>query len=120
MLSPATPSKPFTPSSADAILAAANQLRLSRLAAAPAEEPARKARKPRKATRTVRRSVRIPKSEFRQLAELKKRLARGGVGIGKGQLFRAGLMLLACLDLSALKVAISDVRAPVAAPRTGK
>jgi len=120
MLSPATPSRPSTPSSADAIVAATNQLRLSRLAAAPAEEPARKARKARKASRTVRRSVRIPRSEYRQLAQLKKRLARGGVGIGKGQLFRAGLMLLAGLDLSALKAAISDVLAPAAAPRKGK
>lgn len=106
---------PATSSSAEAILAAAEQLRLRRLAATAAEPAARKTRKARKAAKTVRRSIRIPKSEYRQLAQLKKRLASAGVDIGKGQLLRAGLMLLSCLDFAELQAAIRDVIAPAAA-----
>jgi len=121
---------PATSSNAEAILAAADQLRLNRLTAMLAakltakapEASIRKARKPRKlaGSKTVRRSLRIPKSEYRQLVALRKRLAREGVGTDKGQIVRAGVMLLAHLDLSELTAAIRAITAPTAAFDNGK
>ncbi|MCB1942441.1 MAG: hypothetical protein KDI53_10455 [Candidatus Accumulibacter sp.] len=121
---------PATSSNAEAILAAADQLRLKRLTAMLAAKltakapkaSIRKARKPRKlaGSKTVRRSLRIPKSEYRQLVALRKRLAREGVGTDKGQIVRAGVMLLAHLDLSELTAAIRAITAPTAAFDNGK
>jgi hypothetical protein len=81
----------------------------------PASEPLAKAKKVRKPARTtVRCSLRMPQSEYRQLIKLKKRLAGRGVPSKKGQLFRAGLLLLGHVDLIDLKVAIRNVIAPEA------
>jgi len=101
-----------TLSSAEAILAAAKELKLRRLATMPPPEPLAKAKKERKPTRTVRCSLRIPQSEYRQLIKLKKRLASRGIPSKKGQLVRAGLLLLGHVDLIDLKVAIRNVIAP--------
>ncbi|EXI78166.1 MAG: hypothetical protein AW10_03249 [Candidatus Accumulibacter appositus] len=103
-----------TLSSAEAILAAAKELKLRRLASMPAPEPPAKAKKARKPTQTVRCRLRIPHSEYRQLIKLKKRLASRGVPSKKGELFRAGLLLLGHVDLIDLKVAIRNVIAPEA------
>ncbi|MCP5229259.1 hypothetical protein [Accumulibacter sp.] len=103
---------PATLSTAEAILAAANELRLKRLAAAPPATSARTAKKRCKPGKPVRCSIRLPESEYRQLVKLKKRLASRGIATGKGSLVRAGLMLLANVDLVDLKVAIRDVIAP--------
>ena len=98
-------------SSAEAILAAATELKLRRLAAMPpALVPPRKTKKVHKTARSFRCSLRIPESEYRQLIKLKKRLARRGVSSKKGQLVRAGL--LGHIDLIDLKVAIRNVIAP--------
>jgi len=111
-------SAPSPPSSADAIKAAAHELKLRRTAETTVRAPAGKAKtkteKPRKTrkAKTVRCSVRLAESEFRELGKLKKRLARQGVETGKEQLVRAGLLLLAHLDPSDLKTAIRDVIAP--------
>ncbi|WP_291987290.1 hypothetical protein [Candidatus Accumulibacter sp. ACC007] len=103
-------------SSAEAILAAATELKLRRLAALPpALVPPRKTKKVRKSARSFRCSLRIPESEYRQLIKLKKRLARRGVSSKKGQLVRAGLLLLGHIDLIDLKVAIRNVIAPAPA-----
>ncbi len=106
------------PSSADAIKAAAHELKLRRTAETTARAPAGKARtkaekmrKPGK-PKTVRCKLRLAESEYRELGKLKKRLAREGVDTGKEQLVRAGLLLLAHLDASDLKAALRDVIAP--------
>jgi len=57
-------------------------------------------------------TVRLTKNEYRELARLKKRLARHGVTTGKKELVRAGLLLLVHLDRTDLKAAIRDVIAP--------
>jgi hypothetical protein len=108
-------STPSPPSSADAIEAAAHELKRRRNAEATARALAGKARtkgdKPGK-PKTVPCKVRLAESEYRELGKLKKRLARQGVDTGKEQLVRAGLLLLAHLDASDLKTAIRDVIAP--------
>jgi hypothetical protein len=108
-------STPSPPSSADAIKAAAHELKRRRTAEATARAPAGKARtkaeKPKK-PKSVRCKVRLAESEYRELGKLKKRLARQGVDTGKEQLVRAGLLLLAHLDASDLKTAIRDMIAP--------
>ncbi|MEF8723772.1 MAG: hypothetical protein ABTR92_07920 [Candidatus Accumulibacter phosphatis] len=99
-------------SSAAAILAAAKELKLRRLAAMPPPEPIGKVKKTRKPTHGVRCRLRIPHSEYRELVKLKKRLAKRGLPSKKGQLVRAGLLLLGHVDLIDLKVAIRNVIAP--------
>ncbi len=75
-------------SSAEAILAAATELKLRRLAAMPpALVPPRKTKKVHKTARRFRCSLRIPESEYRQLIKLKKRLARRGVSSRRGSSF---------------------------------
>ena len=102
-----------TLSSAEAILAAAKELKLRRLAAMPPPEPIGKAKKARKPNNhDARCRLRIPHSEYRQLVKLKKRLAKRGLPSKKGQLVRAGLLLLGHVDLIDLKVAIRNVIAP--------
>ena len=105
---------PAIVSSAEAILAAANELRFRRLAVAPLPASEQKPGKARKAGKARRCSLRMRASEFRRLSKLKKRLARSGISTGKGELLRAGLMLLAQVDLIDLKVAVRDVIAPEA------
>lgn len=99
-------------SNAEAILAAANELRLRRLAAAPSPVAVGKAKKARKATKNIRCSLRLPESEYRQLVKLKKGLESRGVSASKGQLIRAGLLLLGHVELTDLKLAIRNVIAP--------
>lgn len=109
-------------SSVEAIVAAAHQLKLIRLAATTAGKPLGPAENEAKGGRTpkiVRCSVRITKSECRGIAKLKKQLARRGIDASKGELVRAGLRLLVHLDPGSLKAVIRDVIAPDTAAKEG-
>ncbi|MCM8594003.1 hypothetical protein [Accumulibacter sp.] len=92
-----------------AIAAAARELEVRRKAATAAASPPAKA---------VSCTVRLTTREAKQLVRLRKRLASRGVAAGKGQLLRAGLLLLANLDRAELKAAIRDVIAPEANTRS--
>lgn len=107
-------SSPAKRSNAEALSAAADELKRRRAAGTATETPPPKPGKPGKAKKikTVRCSVRLPEGEYRELAKLRKRLGREGVSTKKGELVRAGLMLLVLLDRTNLKAAIRDVIAP--------
>lgn len=72
--------------------------------------------KMQKKIKLVRDSFTIPANEYEQLARLKKRLAAQGIGIKKGQLLRAGLLLLAAMNDTELKTATEKL----ATARTGE
>jgi len=107
-------SSPAKPSSAEALSAAADELKRRREVGTATETPPPRPGKTGKAkkVKTVRCSVRLPEGEYRELAKLRKRLGREGVSTKKGELVRAGLMLLALLDRTDLNAAIRDVIAP--------
>jgi len=98
-------------SSVDAIVAAAHELKLMRLAGSTAEQPTREAGKTT-GKKTVRCKLRLSKAESRALDKLRKQLSRHGIDAGTDELVRAGLRLLVYLDRSDLKAAIRDVIAP--------
>ena len=104
-------SSPAKRSNAEALRAAAVELKRRRAAGTATETPPLKPGKAKK-VKTVRCSVRLPEGEYRELAKLRKRLGREGVSTKKGELVRAGLMLLVLLDRTDLKAAIRDVIAP--------
>ncbi len=112
-------SSPAKRSNAEALSAAADELKRRRAAGTATETPKPKPGKPGKAkkVKTVRCSVRLPEGEYRELAKLRKCLGREGVSTKKGKLVRAGLMLLVLLDRTDLKAAIRDVIAPEPATR---
>jgi hypothetical protein len=62
-----------------------------------------------KKVKVVRDSFTIPKIEFMQLAEMKKRALGLGVEVKKSELIRAGLQLLTGLQDAAFKKALSAV-----------
>lgn len=62
-----------------------------------------------KKVKVVRDSFTIPKIEFMQLAEMKKRALGLGVEVKKSELIRAGLQLLTGLQDTAFKKALSAV-----------
>jgi hypothetical protein len=62
-----------------------------------------------KKVKVVRDSFTIPKTEFTQLAEMKKRALGLGVEVKKSELIRAGLQHLAGLQDAAFKKALSAV-----------
>ena len=95
----------------DAIVAAAHQLKLLRLASASAQKPP-SAKTVKSGAKRVRCKLRIPKGEYRELARLRKQLARQGDDVRKNEVVRAGLLLLVGLDRNELKVAIREVIAP--------
>lgn len=105
-------SSPAKPSSIDAIVAAAHELKIRGLAGVVREAPAGKRRNKRKTSGTVSCKVQLTREECRKLAKLKKHLAKSGVSTGKQALVRAGLLLLVELDRTDLKSAIRDVIAP--------
>lgn len=107
-------SSPAKRSNAEALSAAAVELKRRRAAGTATETPPLKPGKTGKTkkVKTVRCSVRLPEGEYRELAKLRKRLGREGVSTKKGELVRAGLMLLVLLDRTDLKAAIRDVIAP--------
>ena len=102
------------PSRADALRAAAHELKRRRTAEAAVDKPPGKIGKKAKADKaaTVRCTLRLPASEYQKLAKLRKRLAREGVRSNRAKLVRAGLTLLVGLQRSDLKAAIRDVIAP--------
>lgn len=95
----------------EAIIAAAHQLKLMRLASTSAQKPP-SGKSAKSSSRRVRCKLRIPKGEYRKLARLRKLLARQGVDVRKDEVVRAGLLLLVGLDRNELKVAIREVIAP--------
>lgn len=64
-----------------------------------------------KKVKVVRDSYTIPKSEYGQLGELKKRTLGLGVAAKKSELIRAGLLLLAKQNDTQLKASLSQVPA---------
>lgn len=64
--------------------------------------------KPEK-VKVVRDSFTIPKSEYTQISELKKRAIAGGVEVKKSELIRAGLLLLSSQSDAGLSKALLAV-----------
>jgi len=62
-----------------------------------------------KKVKVVRDSFTIPKNEFIQLGEMKKKSLGLGIEIKKSELIRAGLMLLGSLSDVAFKKALTNV-----------
>ncbi|MFM7001457.1 MAG: hypothetical protein ACKOXU_10420 [Limnohabitans sp.] len=62
-----------------------------------------------KKVKVVRDSFTIPKTEFTQIAEMKKRAMTLGVEIKKSELIRAGLQLISGLPDAAFKKALAGV-----------
>jgi hypothetical protein len=77
------------------------------VSAAPAA-PKAKALKEKK-VKVVRDSFTIPKSEFTQIAEMKKRAMALGVDIKKSELIRAGLQAVFALPDASFKKALAAV-----------
>lgn len=100
----------------EAIVAAAHQLKLLRLASTSAQHQP-PAKKGKSGSRRVRCKLRIPKGEYQELAGLRKQLARQGIDVRKDEVIRAGLLLLVGLERNELKVAIREVIAPEPALR---
>jgi hypothetical protein len=112
-----------SPPGVDPIAAAAEELRLTRLAQSAA--PKRKQKAEKKAgkgneSKTVRCQLRLSQDESRKLVKLKKQLARHGADTSKEQLVRAGILLLSHLEGTDLKMAIRDVIAPEPTTREGE
>lgn len=72
------------------------------------KEPAPSVTKEKK-VKVVRDSFTIPKNEFSQLAEMKKKALALGLEIKKSELIRAGLMLLASANDAGFKKALAAV-----------
>lgn len=64
--------------------------------------------KPEK-VKVVRDSFTIPKTEYTQISELKKRAIAGGVEVKKSELIRAGLLLLSSQTDAGLRKALHAV-----------
>ncbi len=62
-----------------------------------------------KKVKVVRDSFTIPKTEFTQIAEMKKRAITLGVEVKKSELIRAGLQLISGLPDAAFKKALAGV-----------
>ena len=62
-----------------------------------------------KKVKVMRDSFTIPKTEFNQIAELKKRAVMMGVEVKKSELIRAGLLLIHGLTDASFKKALSAV-----------
>jgi hypothetical protein len=62
-----------------------------------------------KKVKVVRDSFTIPKTEFAQIAEMKKRAMTLGVEVKKSELIRAGLQLISGLPDAAFKKALAGV-----------
>ncbi|MGV0960964.1 MAG: hypothetical protein ACOYB1_14130 [Limnohabitans sp.] len=62
-----------------------------------------------KKVKVVRDSFTIPKTEFTQIAEMKKRAMMLGVEVKKSELIRAGLQLISGLPDTAFKKALAGV-----------
>lgn len=62
-----------------------------------------------KKVKVVRDSFTIPKTEFTQIAEMKKRAMALGVEVKKSELIRAGLQLMTGLQDAAFKKALAAV-----------
>ena len=77
-------------------------------AAAAADKSAKKKDKPEK-VKVVRDSFTIPKSEYAQIAVLKKRALGLGLEAKKSELIRAGLLLLSQAADAALSKALGNV-----------
>lgn len=69
--------------------------------------------KMRKKEAWVRDRFTLPKSEYEQLAVLKKRLSERGFAVKKSELVRAGLRMISWLDDEALHAAIAELPPPV-------
>ena len=74
--------------------------------AAPKAKPAKE-----KKVKVVRDSFTIPKSEFTQIADMKKRALALGVDIKKSELIRAGLQAIYAMSDASFKKALSAVPA---------
>ena len=62
-----------------------------------------------KKAKVIRDSFSIPKNEFAQIAEIKKRALNLGIEVKKSELLRAGLLLISGLNDSQFKQAVAAV-----------
>ena len=96
---------------------AAKPMRKTTTAKAPIKVAPAKPAKPVKAAKPVkvkkpklvRDSFTIPKNEFGQIAEMKKKAMGLGIDIKKSELIRAGLLLLTAMSDAAFKKALANV-----------
>jgi hypothetical protein len=84
------------------------------VAAAPADKPKRV-----KKEKVIRDSFTMPKADYEKIAALKQKCLANGVHVKKGELLRAGLMLLEAADVTLLLAAVSAVET-VKTGRPGK
>jgi hypothetical protein len=87
----ATPAKPATPLTAKK------------------SQPSKSKPVKEKKVKVLRDSFTIPKTEFTQIAEMKKRAMTLGVEVKKSELIRAGLQLISGLQDAAFKKALASV-----------
>lgn len=97
---PAKTAKPVSPVTPSRAVKAA--------ASGAANKPAKKKEKPEK-VKVVRDSFTIPKTEYAQMASLKKRAMGLGLETKKSELIRAGLLLLSGMSDAALGKALGNV-----------
>lgn len=98
----------------------ANRVRLSKVLAAkpggrsasalaPVKQPKSNGAKPKK-VKLVSNRYKIPETEYAQLTVLKKRLLELGISAKRGELLRAGLMLLVASGDAQVKKAVAKVQ----------
>lgn len=98
--------KKTTPSAPPATGRKAQARGTGKAATPPAETPASGKTKKIK---VMRDSFTIPKNEFAQIAEMKKKAMGLGIDIKKSELIRAGLLLLNAMSDAAFKKALANV-----------
>jgi hypothetical protein len=81
----------------------------SKAKAAPAEPEAHEKSRRVKKEKVVRDSFTMPKSDYDKIAELKQKCLANGVHVKKGELLRAGLLILAAANVEQLTAAVAAV-----------
>ena len=88
---------------------AAKQKRAASVDVAPASVAAEGKTKRVKKEKVVRDSFTMPKSDYEKIAALKQKCLDAGISVKKGELLRAGLLLLESASAKRLLAAISEV-----------
>lgn len=91
----------------------------SKTKAAPAESVPQEKNKRAKKEKVVRDSFTMPKSDYEKIAALKQKCLANGVHVKKGELLRAGLLILEAANIEQLTAAVAAVET-VKTGRPGK
>jgi hypothetical protein len=91
----------------------------SKVKAAPAESAPEEKVKRVKKEKVVRDSFTMPKSDYDKIAALKQKCLANGVHVKKGELLRAGLLILEAANIEQLTAAVAAVET-VKTGRPGK